>query len=123
MPSETWETSDLKRETNHVLLVVFDGNERGSAIEENRLRNVFFWSPSPDEERRIVADWRRCREAVGYGMEPPKEKDTDAVHVGTKGRDASDLETTSTGITHKKLCLCFNKKFVAEIIERHSARA
>src|SRR5687768_15329412 len=63
LPSETWETSDLKRETKHVLLVVFDGNERGSAIEENRLRNVFFWSPSPDEERRIAADWRRCREA------------------------------------------------------------
>ncbi len=116
LPRETWETSDLRSETRELLIVVFDG-ERGQPIEASQLAGGFFWRPNPHQDQRIAHDWRRCHEAITYKLEPPKERDTDAVHVATKGRDSDDLEEGAHGATYRKECLAFNKAFVAEIVD------
>lgn len=113
-PRETWETSRLRKETREILLVIFDA-VRGQLVENAELAGAFFWSPSPEQDRRMERGWRRSQEAIKYHYEPPKEKDTDAVHVATKGRDSYDIEEGAQG-TYRKECLAFNKSFVSEIV-------
>lgn len=114
-PRETWEDSDLRAETRRILFVVFD-SARGEPVEDAVLAGAFFWSPSEDEDRVICRDWRRAREAVTYKLVAPRETDTAAVHVATKGRDSDDLEEGATGAKYRKECLAFNKLFVAGIV-------
>ena len=114
-PRETWETSDLRNETRELLIVVFDAT-RGQPVEEAELAGWFFWRPTLEQDRRIERGWRRSQEAVKYKYEPPKEKDTDALHVATKGRDSYDVEEGDHGATYRKECLAFNKNFLAEIL-------
>lgn len=114
-PSEQWETSDLRKETREMLLVVFDAT-KGQPVVDAELAGWFFWRPDPEQDRRIERGWRRSQEAVKYDYQPPKEKDTDAVHVATKGRDSFDVEEGAHGAIYQKECLAFNKGFVAEIL-------
>ncbi len=114
-PREKWASSEFRAETRRLLVVVFD-SARGEQVEDSVLSGSFFWSPDEDEDRLIEHDWRRAQEAVTYRFDPPKEKDTDAVHVATKGRDADDVEEGTQGTTYRKECLAFNKKFVAKLV-------
>jgi DNA mismatch repair protein MutH len=114
-PRETWETSEMRSETRELLIIVFDA-VRGEPIATSALAGGFFWTPTDEQDHRIVRDWRLCREAIAYHLGPPKEKDTDVVHVATKGRDSDDVEEGAHGATYRKECLALNKKFVAEIL-------
>lgn len=119
LPRETWATSQLRVDTRRLLIVVFEAEERGLPIAEHRLVEGFQWRPSAEEDSRLQKDWARCREAVTYRLPTPLEKDTDAVHVGTKGRDAADVEETITGERVAKQCLCLNKSFVEELLAKY----
>lgn len=115
LPRENWETSDLRSETREILWILF-GAEKGQDVRDSVLAGSVFWSPSSELDQRIAHDWELCRQAVAYKLPKPKEKDTDTVHIATKGRDSADLERHPDGSTDPKECLAFNKKFVAEIL-------
>lgn len=121
-PREAWQSSELRRETREILFIVFDA-EHGQTVEDARLAGGLFWSPNPDQDREIERDWHRAQEAIKYRFDPPKEKDTRAVHVATKGRDSDDVEKGAQGTTYRKECLALNKAFVAEILSAHMPRA
>ncbi len=115
LPRESWETSDFRGETREILWVVFEA-AKGQSVQDALLAGAFFWSPDDAQDRRIARDWERCRQAIAYNLPKPKESDTDAVHVATKGRDSADLERHADGSTDPKECLAFNKRFVAEVL-------
>jgi hypothetical protein len=116
LPRETWETSRFRADTRKLLIVVFEAEERGLPIGQHQLVKWLFWEPSAQEDESLKKDWERCREAVAYHLAVPRESETKAVHVGTKGRDSFDLEELKSGELVAKQCLCFNKKFVEGLI-------
>lgn len=88
-------------------------------MQDHVLIGGFIWSPSLDEDQRIQKGWNRCTEAVSYRMEAPRERDQLVVHVGSKGRDSADLEELTTGEFVAKQCLCFDKSFVEELLDKY----
>src|SRR5215510_1818688 len=55
--AESWESSYVRRKLAHVLFVALEVPAGARSVGERRVAAVCLWSPSPDEERLLRADF------------------------------------------------------------------
>ena len=90
---ESWETSYVRAKLAHVLFVALEVPPGARSVGDRRVSAVRLWSPAPDEEAALRADFElfvreffrrgRAAEITGHlGV---------ALQVRPKGRDATDM--------------------------------
>lgn len=65
--SEEWETSWVRSKLSRVLFVPIVARERKQPFAERRVGHAFLWTPSPDEDRMLRADFEDIMGAVALG--------------------------------------------------------
>lgn len=63
----TWETSHVRNKLSRVLWIPVQG-EREIPLAERRVGSPLLWSPSPDEEAQLKADWEELMEFIVLGQ-------------------------------------------------------
>lgn len=62
----TWETSHVRNKLSRVLWIPIEG-EREIPLAERRVGSPLIWSPSPQEEQQLKADWEELMEMIVVG--------------------------------------------------------
>jgi DNA mismatch repair protein MutH len=91
--AESWASSYARHKLQRVLFVALEVRSRTASVGDRRVSAVRLWSPAPDEEELLRADFelfvreyfRRGRAAAITGHQGR------ALQVRPKGRDAADL--------------------------------
>ena len=96
---ESWETSYARRKLARVLFVGLAVPSRAPSVGDRRVHSVRLWSPSPDEERTLRADFELfVREYFrrGRGAEISGHQGV-ALQVRPKGRNSADRDPQGSG--------------------------
>lgn len=117
LEAETWETSELRKTLQRLLIVVTRGRD-GQPMRAFKIDFAFFWSPTPDQWERIRADWEKVHHLVATGRadDLPKSTETSAVHVKPKGKAGTDRVTAPRGAHMPRSSFALNEDFVEELI-------
>jgi DNA mismatch repair protein MutH len=90
---ESWETSYVRAKLGRVLFVALEVPPGATSVGDRRVAAVRLWTPSPDEERVLRADFELF--VRGYFRQGRAADITGhlgaALQVRPKGRDAADL--------------------------------
>ena len=93
--AESWESSYVRRKLARVLFVALEVPPGARSVGERRVAAVRLWSPSPDDEQRLRADFELVvREYFRRGRAAEITGHLGAVlQVRPKGRNAADDRT------------------------------
>ena len=123
---ERWESSYVRRKLARVLFVALLVPDPNTAVGDRQVRAVTLWSPSPEEERLLAADFQlfvedffrpgRAGEITGHVGQ--------VMQVRPKGRNAADrrlvVGPNGTPVSLGKCGFYLRPAFVGRILRRHS---
>jgi len=130
---ETWENSVFREMISKILFVPVYHN--GNSLEEKYLGKSFFWSPTPQEELIIAAEWKEYQNEVlngncrvrkisnkskrGYKevSSLSKESATTIIHMRPHGRDSDDRDEDIFANSIVKQSFWLNKNFIQNLLK------
>lgn len=94
--AESWRTSYARGKLARVLFVALELRSREAPIEDRRVREVVLWSPRPDEDAALEADFELfSREFFRRGRAGAlRGHHGQVLQVRPKGRNAADTRAT-----------------------------
>ena len=123
----TWETSTACAKLSKVLWVpILCGDEL--AVADRMVGSALLWSPSPEEQKILVSDWREHMDVIRRGyVDEITARDGEALQIRPKGATA-DSRTWSVGPDGESMLTLprgfyLRSSFTASILEDHFAIA
>jgi DNA mismatch repair protein MutH len=125
LEGETWETCWVRRKLSRVLWMPVDARPE-VPLPERRVGSPLLWSPSPEEDAVLRADWEEHTERIRLGMIDMIEgRDGEVLQIRPKGANAKARVTGvgDTGAQVETLPRGYYLRagFTAEILRRHYA--
>ncbi|PWI35321.1 DNA mismatch repair endonuclease MutH [Vibrio albus] len=121
----TWEQSHVRQKLSKVLWIPVEG-EREIPLAERKVGSPLLWTPSPEEEAELRADWEELMELIVLGqVEQITARHGEALQLRPKAANSRALTEaySSTGKPFKTLPRGFylRTQFTAKILERYFA--
>jgi len=122
--NKTWESCDLREQTERILFVPLLGEPRKDKVGDYKLGNPFFWSPTPEQEAIMRKEWEMYVDLIREGKadELPTAKSRQIIHVRPHARDSRDTLPAPGGKQVVKKSFWLNTKFLKGLLEENEAR-
>lgn len=122
-----WETSLVRRKLARVLWIPVE-SEPGLALAERRIGMPLLWSPSPEEEAALRADWEELMDMLGAGdLDAISSRHGECLQIRPKGANARALVEAIGPAGERIMTLprgyYLRASFTATILRRHYALA
>lgn len=122
--AESWRTSYARGKLGRVLFVTLELRSRQAPIEDRRVRAVVLWSPRPDEDAALEADFELfSREFFRRGRAADlRGHHGQVMQVRPKGRNAADTRATfgpaGEAVRVGRMGFYLRPAFVGQILKR-----
>jgi hypothetical protein len=112
-----WSSSPLRDRVARMLFIVLLA-EKGAAVHEARLHNVFRWEADHRTLATMEYEYERFRRAFAEDdpVSWPRPATTEVLHVRPHGRDGKDVRPLPDGRTHVRSSFWLNQPFVQLLI-------